>query len=423
MSTPVIKAENLSKQYRIGEREGYKTFRDTIANLAKATFRRLNGSNPEPDIRDQKSERIWALKNVSFEIQKGQVVGVIGRNGAGKSTLLKILSKITEPTAGRAVLQGRVGSLLEVGTGFHPELTGHENIYLYGAILGMDRYEVTRKFEDIVAFAELHKFIETPVKRYSSGMYMRLAFSVAAHLNTEILLIDEVLAVGDIEFQKKCLGKMQDVTKHDGRTVVFVSHNLAAITSLCDKVITIKEGKLQDYGKPNLIVEKYINDIVVQKDDFDLSNKKREGNGEIKFTEVRILNIEKRVIKSAYTGQDIIISLKYTSKGKKRLNNVSVLIGFRSILGHFLFMCGNEMAGQHFTSVSSDGYINCIIKKLPLSSGIYNFNFNCKVNGIMADWIMDYFQLSVVDGDFYGTGYLPPKSHGGFLVEQGWEVL
>jgi lipopolysaccharide transport system ATP-binding protein len=423
MSAPVIKVENLSKQYRIGEREGYKTFREAIVNISKAPFRRWNGANPQSKIGNLESETIWALKDVSFEVKQGQVVGIIGRNGAGKSTLLKILSKITEPTKGRVELMGRVGSLLEVGTGFHPELTGHENIYLYGAILGMDRWEVTRKFGDIVDFAELYKFIETPVKRYSSGMYMRLAFSVAAHLNTEILLVDEVLAVGDVGFQKKCLGKMENVTKHEGRTVIFVSHNLAAITSLCDRVINIKDGKLQNYGEPNLIVEKYINDIVVGKDDFDLSNKKREGNGEINFTEVRVLNIKKQVIKSAYSGQDIIISLKYTSRTKKRLNNISVLVGFRSILGDFLFMCGNEMAGQHFSSISPDGYINCIIKKLPLSSGIYNFNFNCKINGIMADCITDYFQLSVVDGDYYGTGYLPPKSHGGFLVEQGWEVL
>ena len=205
MSTPVIKAENLSKQYRLGQREVYKTIREGIVNLATAPFRRRNGSNPQSEIRNLESEIIWALKDVSLDVQRGEVIGVIGRNGAGKSTLLKILSKITDPTEGRVALRGRVGSLLEVGTGFHPELTGHENIYLYGAILGMDRYEVTRKFDEIVMFAELEKFIETPVKRYSSGMYMRLAFAVAAYLEPEIMLIDEVLAVGDAEFKKKCI--------------------------------------------------------------------------------------------------------------------------------------------------------------------------------------------------------------------------
>ena len=202
MSETVIKVENLSKQYRIGVKERYKTFRETLVDAAKAPFRRIARLNPKSQIRDPQFETIWALKDVSFEIEQGKVVGIIGRNGAGKTTLLKILSKITEPTEGRVELRGRVGSLLEVGTGFHPELTGHENVYLYGAILGMDRWEVTRKFDEIIAFAELEKFIDTPVKRYSSGMYMRLAFAVAAYLEPEILLVDEVLAVGDAAFQK-----------------------------------------------------------------------------------------------------------------------------------------------------------------------------------------------------------------------------
>jgi lipopolysaccharide transport system ATP-binding protein len=270
MSTPVIKVENLSKQYRLGAAHGYKTFRETIVNATKAPLDRLkkvlgksdNGSNPMPrqapgSLRPPDSDTIWALKDVSFDVQQGEVVGVIGRNGAGKSTLLKILSKITEPTRGRVELKGRVGSLLEVGTGFHPELTGHENIYLYGAILGMDRWEVTRKFDEIVAFAEIEKFIETPVKRYSSGMYMRLAFAVAAHLEPEILLIDEVLAVGDAAFQKKCLGKMGEVSK-EGRTVLFVSHNMGAIQSLCSEAILIEDGTIVEKGNVQANVRRYL---------------------------------------------------------------------------------------------------------------------------------------------------------------------
>ena len=244
MSDTVIKVENLSKQYRIGAREGYKTFRETLVDAAKAPFRAFKKLNPTSDLRPPTSELIWALKNVSFEVKQGEVVGIIGRNGAGKSTLLKILSQITEPTEGRVELKGRIGSLLEVGTGFHPELTGHENIYLYGAILGMDRWEVTRKFDEIVAFSEIDKFIDTPVKRYSSGMYMRLAFAVAAHMETEILLVDEVLAVGDAVFQKKCLGKMGDVSK-EGRTVLFVSHNMAAVKQLCRRGILLEKGLLK----------------------------------------------------------------------------------------------------------------------------------------------------------------------------------
>jgi lipopolysaccharide transport system ATP-binding protein len=255
----VIKAEHLSKQYRIGAREGYKTFRETFVDAAKAPLQGLSkvfnrrsaaAGRSSPDL-------IWALKDVSFEVKQGEVLGIIGRNGAGKSTLLKILSKITEPTEGRVELRGRVGSLLEVGTGFHPELTGHENIYLYGAILGMDRWEITRKFDEIVAFAELEKFIDTPVKRYSSGMYMRLAFAVAAHLEPEILLVDEVLAVGDAVFQKKCLGKMGDVAK-EGRTVLFVSHQLDAIQRLCGSCLLIREGILEAHNGTANTIKKYL---------------------------------------------------------------------------------------------------------------------------------------------------------------------
>ena len=240
---PAIRVENLSKQYRLGSRakESYRTLRETITNTITAPFRNLARSFQQRAHGADEPDTIWALKDVSFEVQPGEVVGIIGRNGAGKSTLLKILSRITEPTTGRVELRGRVGSLLEVGTGFHPELTGRENIYLNGAILGMTRSEIDRKFDEIVAFAEIEKFLDTPVKRYSSGMYVRLAFAVAAHLEPEILIVDEVLAVGDAEFQKKCLGKMKDVGR-DGRTVLFVSHNMAAIQSLCLRGLILENG-------------------------------------------------------------------------------------------------------------------------------------------------------------------------------------
>ncbi|UCE06693.1 MAG: ABC transporter ATP-binding protein [bacterium] len=269
MTEPVIKVENLSKQYRLGAAQGYKTFREAIVNATKAPLDRLkkvlgksdNGNNPMPhapgSLRSPNSDTIWALNDVSFDVQQGEVVGIIGRNGAGKSTLLKILSKITEPTRGRVKLKGRVGSLLEVGTGFHPELTGHENIYLYGAILGMDRWEVTRKFHEIVDFAELEKFIDTPVKRYSSGMYTRLAFAVAAHLETEILLVDEVLAVGDMAFQKKCFGKMGDVV-NEGRTILFVSHNMAAVRKLCKNAILLDSGEIIEFGDVSKCINSYL---------------------------------------------------------------------------------------------------------------------------------------------------------------------
>jgi lipopolysaccharide transport system ATP-binding protein len=293
MSETVIKVENLSKQYRIGAREGYRTFRETLVDAVKAPIEQLlHFFKPTSDLRPPASDLIWALKDVSFEVKQGEVVGIIGRNGAGKSTLLKILSRITEPTEGRVELRGRVGSLLEVGTGFHPELTGHENIYLYGAILGMDRWEVTRKFDEIVAFAEIEKFIDTPVKKYSSGMYMRLAFAVAAHLEPEILLVDEVLAVGDAEFQKKCLGKMGDVSR-EGRTVLFVSHNMAAVNRLCENAILLNAGKTQTMGATENVVDIYLHSKSGEESEYrcaDLGS--APGDEDIRLRAVRILDSE-----------------------------------------------------------------------------------------------------------------------------------
>ncbi len=252
MSDVAIRVDGLSKQFRIGARERYRTLRDTLTDALSAPIRRLRrgpAGNP--------AETIWALKDVSFEVKHGEVIGIIGRNGAGKSTLLKILSRITEPTRGHAEIHGRVGSLLEVGTGFHPELTGRENVFLNGAILGMKKAEILRKFDEIVAFADIEKFIDTPVKHYSSGMYMRLAFSVAAHLEPEILLVDEVLAVGDAEFQKKCLGKMSDVAKV-GRTVLFVSHAMSAINMLCQRAVLLEEGRLACSGEAGMVTQRYL---------------------------------------------------------------------------------------------------------------------------------------------------------------------
>src|SRR5450759_575758 len=240
MSDIALRTVGLGKMYRIGgEREKYRTLRDTLVQAAKRPIERIR----HPGAATHASEDLWALKDVDLEVRHGEALGVIGRNGAGKSTLLKVLSRITEPTEGRVEMRGRVASLLEVGTGFHPELTGRENIQLNGAILGMSRAEIRRKFDEIVAFAEVERFLDTPVKRYSSGMYVRLAFAVAAHLDPEILILDEVLAVGDAQFQKKCLGKMDEVSRNEGRTVLFVSHNLSAVKALCTSSIILHKGK------------------------------------------------------------------------------------------------------------------------------------------------------------------------------------
>jgi lipopolysaccharide transport system ATP-binding protein len=258
MGNIAIHCEDLGKRYRIGAGESYRTLRDTLTGILQSPFKRLRPGLHTATAPDRSGTRdFWALDEVSFDIAQGEVVGVIGRNGAGKSTLLKILSRITKPTKGLIKTTGRVGSLLEVGTGFHPELTGRENIYLNGAILGMRRSEVRRKFDEIVDFAEVEKFLDTPVKRYSSGMYVRLAFAVSAHLEPEILIVDEVLAVGDVEFQKKCLGKMESVGR-EGRTVVLVSHNMGAIKRLCQKALYLRRGRLQSFGPTNQVIGQYI---------------------------------------------------------------------------------------------------------------------------------------------------------------------
>ena len=258
MGTSAIRCEGIGKRYRMGQRQRYRALRDTIADMLRAPLRLFRSGLGAPATGDPRgAEFLWALKDVSLEIRQGEVLGIIGRNGAGKSTLLKILSRITKPTEGQAEIHGRVGALLEVGTGFHPELTGRENIYLNGAILGMRRREIERKFDEIVEFSECGRFLDTPVKHYSSGMYMRLAFAVAAHLETEILFVDEVLAVGDAAFQKKCLGKMDDVA-HQGRTVLFVSHNMVAVDSLCTRAICLHEGKVVLEGPPSVVTSRYL---------------------------------------------------------------------------------------------------------------------------------------------------------------------
>ncbi|HKI68402.1 MAG TPA: ABC transporter ATP-binding protein, partial [Verrucomicrobiae bacterium] len=285
MSDIAIHAEGISKRYPIGvQKARYKSLRDSIMHLAAAPLRSLRRTDRETD-----GSHIWALKDVSFEVARGEVLGIIGHNGSGKSTLLKILSRITRPTEGNAVLRGRVGCLLEVGTGFHQELTGRENIYLNGAMLGMKRREIQRKFDEIVNFSEVEQFIDTPVKFYSTGMYLRLAFAVAAHLETEILLVDEVLAVGDIAFQKKCLGKMSEVADA-GRTIIFISHNMAAVTQLCSRIIWLDHGTIRASGQPDQLTAEYSRRAVEEAQPVNLADAPRSGSGKARFTAIRAVN-------------------------------------------------------------------------------------------------------------------------------------
>lgn len=291
MSRPVILVDNLSKRYVLGQRHRHgsnKTLRDVVSHQMKTLAKSAYSAKLNPA--QSPREEFWALQDVSFEIEQGDRVGIVGRNGAGKSTLLKILSRVTEPTGGSIRLRGRVASLLEVGTGFHQELTGRENIYLNGAILGMSKAEIKRKFDEIVEFAEVERFLDTPVKRYSSGMYVRLAFAVAAHLEPEILIVDEVLAVGDVEFQKKCLGKMQDVSKDQGRTVLFVSHNMDAIQRLCSRCILLERGRIAIDDNTAQVVGRYLSANSAKSSAnqwIDLSNVSRQGTGEARFVAIQ----------------------------------------------------------------------------------------------------------------------------------------
>jgi len=380
MPDTVIKVENLSKRYRIGERQPYKTIRESLVNAFKAPFHRPTVLGHPSSVIDHPSSVasprssvdniLWALKDVSFEVKQGEVVGIIGRNGAGKSTLLKILSKITEPTEGRIELKGRVGSLLEVGTGFHPELTGHENIYLYGAILGMDRLEITRKFDEIVAFAELEKFVDTPVKHYSSGMYMRLAFAVAAHLEPEILLVDEVLAVGDAAFQKKCLGKMEDVAT-GGRTILFVSHNMQAIRSLCQSVIHFDAGQIVASGAPSTIIAKYLSDLEGMDSEKSWFLASAPGNHEIKLLQIGVFDENGAPAGVYSSSKDFYVQMKFSANSL----HSALCVGFDLVTPE-----GVVVARSYQTDLPQDecpkitigeNHWRCLIPKGLLNAGTY----------------------------------------------------
>jgi lipopolysaccharide transport system ATP-binding protein len=420
MSDIVIRAERLSKLYKIGVlKQRHDTLRDQLVHSVKSLFSR-NGRYSHQLPPESSIDTIWALRDLSFEVKQGEVVGLVGRNGAGKSTLLKILSRITEPTSGRAEIYGRVGSLLEVGTGFHAELTGRENVYLNGAILGMRRAEINRKFDEIVAFAETEKFIDTPVKRYSSGMYVRLAFAVAAHLEPEILVVDEVLAVGDVAFQKKCLGKMADIARQ-GRTVLFVSHNMAAVQGLCSRACLLSAGQIIGEGLPTEVVRRYVAETSQASLASLEERKDRQGTGKIRFVKVYIVDDKGRRIDTALCGQDIGIVVSYRARDHQPVSLLDIHITFYTSLGQFMFTCSSEGSGSPFAVLPASGEVVCHIPELPLAPGRYVFNLFSTVGGEIVDWVQQAGYVDVAAGDYFGTGQL--KTHeDGFLVKHKWSV-
>lgn len=427
MSDIVIKAEHLSKQYRLGVigtgtlTHDLQSWWARVRGHEDPNKRITHGSVRKHRIEKAEEEHIWALKDVSFEVKQGEVLGIIGRNGAGKSTLLKILSRVTAPTSGSVKIKGRVASLLEVGTGFHPELTGRENIYLNGAILGMTRKEIDGKFNEIVDFAEVEQFIDTPVKRYSSGMYVRLAFAVAAHLEPEILVVDEVLAVGDAAFQKKCLGKMGDVAK-EGRTVLFVSHNMPAVNTLCNRVMVLNHGEKYITASSNEAILFYLSIKKCNGRVSLIDRKDRKGDGRIRFTSAWVENENNKVIDTVCSGQEINIIAEYNSDNENINGILSVAFAINGPYEEKIADLWNQSIGEVWEKIPQKGRVKCRIPKLPLNAGKFSFNICSYINNEIADWILDAIEITIIPGDFYKSGKLPSKEHGIFLLEQEWEL-
>jgi lipopolysaccharide transport system ATP-binding protein len=408
---PIVQVEGVSKQYQIGARDAYyETLRETL-------MRALRGKRLQ-----KPTQSVWALRDVSFNVNPGDVIGVIGRNGAGKSTLLKVMSRITEPTMGRIDLYGRVGSLLEVGTGFHPELTGRENILLSGAILGMRRAEILRKFDEIVAFAEVNKFIDTPVKRYSSGMYLRLAFAVAAFLESEILLVDEVLAVGDASFQKKCLGKMRDVS-HSGRTVFFVSHNMAAVEGLCNRCLFIKEGKLAGDGSPHELITKYLAaEAVPENATRDLNQHPgRLGGYSTILRRVTLQSTSGLPASAIRMGEGLTINVDFASDSKRFRPNINICI--KNYFGVPVFTASTRIQKQYqVTDVIPSGTITCHLRDLPLLEGTYSVDLFFGEEYAALDTVYDAISFEVLPADVFDSGQVPHSSEGTIFWPAEFEI-
>lgn len=428
-SEAVLVTENLGKKYRIGAAdEPYRTLRESISGAVTAPFRGIrsrlrhfSGSSKGDD-----PKLFWALRNVSLEVEHGEVLGVVGKNGAGKTTLLKVLSRVTEPTEGRATLNGRVGSLLEVGTGFHPELSGRENIYLNGAILGMTKREIERKFDEIVAFAETEKFLDTQVKHYSSGMYMRLAFAVAAHLEPEILLVDEVLAVGDASFQKKCLGKMEAVARQ-GRTILFVSHNMGAVNALCDRAIWIDEGRVVMNGRTQEVIEAYTRGLKAateggeERTGYTLNTQVLEGQSleGFRVLDCRVSNPESPGL-GPRTGDPLVIEFDYSCD--RDFVSPAFVVRLRDLYGmEVARLATMPISGFPIESLHRNGRLQLDIQMLPLVAGRYVLDMDFVRVRMGRFVILDHvLEFDVEPTDYYGSGRTLDRRHGLIVLDHRW---
>jgi lipopolysaccharide transport system ATP-binding protein len=414
MSSPVIKVENLSKAYQLGKIGTGTISRDierfwiTKVMGKEDPFLKIGEIN-DRSVKGQ-SDIVWSLKGINFEINQGEAVGIIGKNGAGKSTLLKLLSRVTGPTTGEIKVKGRIASLLEVGTGFHPELTGKENIYLNGAILGMRKKEITRKLDEIIDFSGVERYIDTPVKRYSSGMYVRLAFAVAAHLESEILIVDEVLAVGDAEFQKKCLGKMGDISKGQGRTVLFVSHNLASVQNLCSKGIMLEHGMVKAVGPIAEVVRAYLSNA--RAEDVVLADiQKRKGNGKLRFTHGYVGGDGSGTIE---TFKSLTLKLDFILDPTLLVSQRRIDIGINNFMGDRIAWLSTSNILETFNIANNQ--ITFTIEHLPLAPGDYSCTIYSEINNEVTDWLIEVLPFTVAEKDYYGSGKLVPRNQGNILL-------
>lgn len=418
MSDYSLRIFDLGKRYPVTPPAEYKMFRDALiraatlpVRAARAIFNRDRGAG---------KNYFWALKDVSFDVMKGDVVAIVGKNGAGKSTLLKILSRITDPTEGGADIHGRVGSLLEVGTGFHQEMTGRENVYMNGTLLGMRKAEIDGKMDEIIAFAEVEKFIDTPVKRYSSGMYMRLAFSVAAHLEPDVLVVDEVLAVGDVAFQKKCLGKMGEVASH-GRTVLFVSHNMSAVQALCNKAVLLEKGRVIDQGSAGDIVQQYLRSMSNVETQKIEDRRDRKGDGSVTLTSIRLDNADEEG--PVLCGSRLRITIEYRATDSSKLlmfPNFSVTANDMNGAGIVVF--DSEMTGGLPDRLPAVGRVTCITSPIHLTPGRCYVNVAVRRGGETADALEHAAFFDVEAEDLFGTGRLPERSNALCVLPNKWSV-